>query len=226
MHPLFVAMGAALGVAIVLWIVLTTPPATFPLVARRTLGFALIAAGVGLMFLRQFAFALLLLFVGSGLVLRWDAGAGKASPGRTSQVRSANLEMTLDHDTGNMDGVILTGDLAGRLLSDCDLPELLQLRSAFYADDESIKLLETYLDFAHSNWRDDASEDAGQATNSPPGSGGISKNEAYRILGLELGASEKDIKEAYHRLIKRVHPDRGGTAALAAKINEARDRLL
>ncbi len=226
MHPLFVALGAALGVAIVLWIVLTTPPATFPLVARRTLGFALIAAAVGLMFLRHFAFALLLLFVGSGLVLRRDAGAGKASPGRTSQVRSANLEMTLDHDTGDMDGRILTGVYEGRKLSELRLVELLQLAAEFRDDPESIKLLETYLDRAHSGWCESAEAEAARNRSASPYSGRMSRDEAYQVLGLKLDAGEAEIREAYHRLMKRVHPDRGGSAALAAQINEAKDRLL
>ena len=54
----------------------------------------------------------------------------------------------------------------------------------------------------------------------------MSTKEAYQILGLEPGASTADVRDAHRRLIKQVHPDRGGSAALAAKINEAKDRIL
>ncbi len=50
--------------------------------------------------------------------------------------------------------------------------------------------------------------------------------EARRILGVEAGASVADIQAAYTRLMRAVHPDKGGTAGLAAQLNTARDRLL
>ena len=134
--------------------------------------------------------------------------------------------MTLDHDTGDMDGTVRTGDHQGRMLSDFDLAELLNLAAEFGDDAESVKLLETYLDRAHSDWRDSANESSTSDQDGAPVSDRISKDAAYRVLGLKPGASESDIRDAFHRLIKRVHPDHGGTAELAAQINEARDRLL
>lgn len=50
--------------------------------------------------------------------------------------------------------------------------------------------------------------------------------EAYRVLGLKLGASPQDIVEAHRRLIQKMHPDRGGSEYIAAKINQAREILL
>jgi hypothetical protein len=54
----------------------------------------------------------------------------------------------------------------------------------------------------------------------------MSLDEARRILGVEAAASRRDVQEAYTRLMRAVHPDKGGTAGLAAQLNAARDRLL
>jgi hypothetical protein len=60
----------------------------------------------------------------------------------------------------------------------------------------------------------------------PPASGRMSADEARRILGVAGDASRDEIQAAYTRLMRAVHPDKGGTAGLAAQLNAARDRLL
>jgi hypothetical protein len=50
--------------------------------------------------------------------------------------------------------------------------------------------------------------------------------EARSILGVGRDAGPKEIQAAYNRLIRAVHPDKGGTNGLAAQLNAARDRLL
>lgn len=54
----------------------------------------------------------------------------------------------------------------------------------------------------------------------------ISVKEAYAILGLEKGASKKEILEAHRILMKKLHPDHGGNDFLAKQLNEAKDILL
>ena len=50
--------------------------------------------------------------------------------------------------------------------------------------------------------------------------------EARALLGVDESASLGDIREAHRRLIARVHPDTGGSAELATRVNAARDALL
>lgn len=57
-------------------------------------------------------------------------------------------------------------------------------------------------------------------------SGTITRTEALRVLGLQEGASEDDIRAAHRKLIISNHPDKGGSDYLASKINEAKDVLL
>lgn len=54
----------------------------------------------------------------------------------------------------------------------------------------------------------------------------ITKKEAREILGVSDKASEKEIKDAYHKLMKKNHPDTGGSKYLASQLNKAKDALL
>lgn len=74
-------------------------------------------------------------------------------------------------------------------------------------------------------WLAASTRKAGGAV-SPPASGAMSADEARRILGVGAEASREEIQAAYARLMRSVHPDKGGTAGLAAQLNAARDRLL
>ncbi|MBC7667636.1 molecular chaperone DnaJ [Caulobacter sp. DWR2-3-1b2] len=54
----------------------------------------------------------------------------------------------------------------------------------------------------------------------------VSLSEARSILGVGPQASKAEVQAAYARLMRLAHPDKGGTAGLAAQLNAARDRLL
>ncbi|HEX3483841.1 MAG TPA: DnaJ domain-containing protein [Micropepsaceae bacterium] len=69
-------------------------------------------------------------------------------------------------------------------------------------------------------------QNQGGSRSDPPQSSTMSRAEALKVLGLEEGASETEIRAAHRRLILQTHPDKGGTSYLAAKINEAKDVLL
>ena len=57
-------------------------------------------------------------------------------------------------------------------------------------------------------------------------SGAMSREEAYQVLGLHVGATEEEIRAAHHRLMRAAHPDAGGSDWLASRGNQARDVLL
>ncbi|MDX2142579.1 MAG: DnaJ domain-containing protein [Rhodospirillaceae bacterium] len=151
-------------------------------------------------------------------------GAGGAH--QTSQVKSAFFAMTLDHDQGTLDGHVLQGRLTGRTLSSLALEDALSLFAEVTTDPESTALLEAFLDRAHPDWRAKGYERAAGAEPSAQGAGAMTEAEALQILGLAKGAPEADIKAAYKRLMGQMHPDRGGSDYLAAKINAAKDFLL
>lgn len=154
--------------------------------------------------------------------------ASGGTNGMGSEVSSEFLEMYLDHDTGNMDGVVRKGLHNGKNLRTLSFEELVDLYETYAVQDiESARLLVAYLDRTHSDWRDNADNSSYQ--NEEPqnrSSGSMDKAEAYKVLGLDDDADGAAVKAAHHRLIAGLHPDRGGSAYLASKINEARDVLL
>jgi hypothetical protein len=143
-----------------------------------------------------------------------------------SMVRTAALEMELDHATGGLEGLVLAGRHDGKMLGSLGLAELRQLLREISSDAESRHLLEAYLDSRFPIWRGHAEADADRGLSVAPGTGAMTKEEAYKVLGLEAGAAAADVRKAHRRLMKRLQPDVGSTSFLAARINEAKDVLL
>lgn len=183
--------------------------------------------GIGLMVIGRIGLGTMVLSGAAALFMRNRARRGvRRSPGKRSVVRTAALEMELDHDSGGLEGVVLAGSYEGKTLGALTFEQLLELGTELSADGESLQLLETYLDGRFPGWREDGDAQAGGGQRAAPASGPMSQEEAYKILGLEAGASAAEIRKAHRRLMQRLHPDLGGSSFLAARINEAKDVLL
>lgn len=210
-------------------------PKVLAAILMRSLAYAAMLGAVGALAMGRFTAAVPLAVVGIALLGRLDPnGVGgflgslfrKRRAGRTSRVRTAVLEMQLDHATGAMSGQIVAGPYAGRGLDTVDVPELLALRAM--CDAQSLALLEAYLDRRAPAWREHAQGDAGGGNmgRAAADSGTMTEEEAYQVLGLQPGADAASVRATHRDLMKKFHPDHGGSSYLAAKINRAKDVIL
>ena len=152
------------------------------------------------------------------------AGTARSRP-RTIEPRS--LRMTLDTDTGAMSGVVLDGPERGQGLEELSVETLIALlRRLRVEDPDGARLLENWGERTYGPGWSDPSAGSGGAGTDPAGADEMSEAEARAILGVEAGAGAAEITAAWRRMMARVHPDHGGSAALAARVNAARDRLL
>ncbi len=145
-----------------------------------------------------------------------------------STVRSAIIEMNLNHDTGELQGEVLDGPFSGQQLAKMSRETLAELLSyCRQRDSDSARLLESYLAQRFDGDGDFDTSD-GERNNGAANSASapMSNAEALAILGLAEPVTADDISLAHRRLIQKLHPDRGGNDYLASKINEARDLLL
>lgn len=154
---------------------------------------------------------------------RHRSSSGFSSPGtgQRTEVRTAILQAWIDHGSGDVGGTVLSGRFVGRTLDSLAENELLGLHADCAADPDSLKVLEAYFDRRlGADWR--------SARRPPPGGPrtDMSPDEALAVLGLAEGATADEIRAAHRRLIQRMHPDVGGSADLAARINRAKDVLL
>jgi hypothetical protein len=226
---LVVLAVAALGIA---WFLRANPSSLARGTRMVLVVLGAIAVGGMLIFGLRFLPSLLPELLGlAGLVitgliaraLRNRPSGGFSSPGtgRRTEVHTAFLQAWIDHSTGDVGGTVLAGRFSGRTLDRLSDSELLDLHEECRADAESLRVLEAYLDRRlNVDWR---------SARQPPPRGprsDMTREEALAVLGLAEGASEEEVKAAHRRLIRRTHPDAGGTADLAARINRAKDVLV
>ena len=228
----FIGGLVLLGVLVLIGRAFTTAdPRTLVRLVRYAVGFGLIGVGGVMALGGRWGLGLPLVAGGIsaisvGRIGPIDLGGHRRTTGTGSTVRSRFLRMNLDHDSGTLTGEIVAGTFAGRMLDDLDQAGLLALRDEVLADGESLALVEAYLDRRIPGWRDNVEGDSAAGARRASDAGPMTDEQAYEILGLSAGAGKAEIRAAHRRLMKKVHPDQGGSTFLAAKINEAKDRLL
>lgn len=251
MAPLI--LGAlALTVIVLLWRLFVSADPKALARGLRYSGTGLLAvAALSLLALDRVSLALILGSMAWGLFTRghvwpggWPYGWRRPMPhrarthtqaGQTTAVRTGWLEVELDHETGAMRGRVLQGRYKGQALERLSQVAAVNFyREAAPADSETARILEAYLDRTYGTaWR--AAARGAQSNGAGHGdgrqsraraNGGMSREEAYKVLGINPGASMEEIRTAHHKLMMQNHPDHGGSGYLAAKINEAKDVLL
>ena len=231
--PLIIALALLVAFALGLAWFLRANPSSLARLARPIL-VVLGALGVGGLLILTVAFLPGLLpelfglagIVATALIARAARrrpapGFGAPGAGQRTEARTAFLEAWIDHATGDVGGSVLQGRFVGRTLDGLADTELLELHDECARDADSIRVLEAYLDRRlGSAWR--------RAQEPPPRNPRVdmTRQEALSVLGLAEGASPDEIRAVHRRLIQRVHPDVGGSADLAARINRAKDVLL
>jgi hypothetical protein len=164
------------------------------------------------------------------LLGRRQSGGRQPKTRQQSDIETAWLAMTLDHDSGTISGVIHGGPFSGSTLQQLSDDQLIQLyQLCISKDPQALKLLDSYIDRHRPgiNAGDTQPDNNNDGDQRPYSNGSnLSREEAYQVLGLEPGAGRDAIIQAHKRMIQKVHPDRGGSNYLAAKINQAKQRLL
>lgn len=168
----------------------------------------------------------------AGATLMWVRelkGSGPLQGSMQSRVASHCVLLIIDHLSGRMTGEVLAGVHRGKRLETLQTDELLALLDHCYArDPNAAEALEAYLEHergvktAPTPRRERGTRpETDQRTEEQ-----MHAEEALSVLGLNAGADAEAVRNAHRRLIHRLHPDRGGTDYLAAKINEAKHVLL
>ena len=141
---------------------------------------------------------------------------------RSAKIVTDFLKISISRSTGEIKGQVLKGRFKGRMLSAMNKQELLSLLEiCLQQDKESAASLMAYLNHYHQGWNEGKSHSAQGFE-----SGAMTPAEARDILAVKEKAERKDIIQAHRKLMQKMHPDRGGSDYLAAKINQAKNVLL
>ena len=196
---------------------------------------ALFLIFTGRIFLVLAALPLIIPFVlrSKALLSRLKAAVGARTAGQISEVMTRYLRMKLDHDSGEMNGQILTGAHEGSWLSELPLVAIEQLYRVYVVEErKSADLLSAYAErrFADDWQCGEGAKEGDQSGGNQSGSASFNetmdRKTALEILGLDETASGDDIRGAHRKLMQKLHPDHGGNTYLATQINRAKDTLL
>jgi hypothetical protein len=155
------------------------------------------------------------------------SGAPPPPPGGSESLQfSRTLETWVDRDSGETRGRVIAGAYRGRRLESLSRTDCLRLNEYCLREDpEAARLLEAYLKVRFSG-ASRTEPSGGESRRRVSLDGPMTQQHAYEILGLAGAAEKREIIKAHRALIKKHHPDHGGSTAEAALINQAKDTLL
>jgi len=198
--------------------------AVLVVMGRLPFQFIFAPLGAGLAFLLRMLPTLLRLLPMWQMIKSRAASAKPRDQGQSSTIRTEYLAMELQHDSGDMDGLVLKGNYSQKRLSDLSLSQLMELHSECLSDADSAQVLEAYIDRAHIDWREQT--DQAYSQKEVADESVMTRELALEILGLDDSANREQVIKAHRYLMQKMHPDRGGSDYLAKKINSAKEFLL
>ncbi|MAZ98920.1 MAG: hypothetical protein CMM39_05745 [Rhodospirillaceae bacterium] len=233
-----IIIGSLSGLGLLLYFFISTPAARLKRIVFWSAGIVSVGIFIFLLYRLSGSFLWSWVVFLIPLILRWRGliqqirraakTASGPAKGQVSSVNTEFLEMNLNHDTGEMSGLVKKGEKKGYRIETLNLNQLLELIEESKSDAASIQLLERFLDkYFDENWRETSQSSSDRyENNNDYSSDSISRAQALKILGLVEPVTDEQIKEAHRRLILANHPDRGGSTFLATQINKAKDVLL
>jgi len=233
-----IIIGSLSGLGLLLYFFISTPAARLKRIVFWSAGIVSVGIFIFLLYRLSGSFLWSWVVFLIPLILRWRGliqqirraakTASGPAKGQVSSVNTEFLEMNLNHDTGEMSGLVKKGEKKGYRIETLNLNQLLELIEESKSDAASIQLLERFLDkYFDENWRETYQSSSDRyENNNDYSSDSISRAQALKILGLVEPVTDEQIKEAHRRLILANHPDRGGSTFLATQINKAKDVLL
>ena len=236
---IWILVGGALLAVLLLfarWYVNAEPRDVFSALRYIGLFFAIVVLGIAIVSGRFGLLWLILLSVlpWLGRLRAFNRQVGKLkgpASGQYIDKRAKFVVLYVNPETGDMDGRVLAGPKAGMLLSDLGIDALVTLyEAAVIEDDESAKIIEDYLDRMHSQtWRSKSKivkSRSDGAEENIDGDGGMTRSDAYEILGLQPGASKTEIERTSQALIETGHPDASEAENIRSKVIQAKGILL
>ena len=154
--------------------------------------------------------------VGTSLIARRYPLVGLAI-GLWTRARSSPADASPSPDAASLTGLSL-----GELL----VLRQMAVRQHVVGGTGTAGRIEAELDRRFPGWREHAHGDSDPGRRPDSERDPMSEQEAHEILGLQHGADAAAIREAHRALIKRLHPDQGGSTYLASRVNQAKDLLL
>ena len=226
-------LAGIIAIALLVWLAksyIKSDPTLLARYGRRAGGIACFAVGAFLLLKGRIDVAVMLGGIGAWLwgirlpILPWYMPAGQ--PEAVQRKTTPCVEIYPDL-AGRMDGRVLAGAYAGRGFSTLSEIEQAALKAELATRDlEGARLFQAYLDSRTAGWRETVNDNPGSRQSGQGGSSAMTEKEAYEVLGLKVGAGEEDIRQAHRALMKKLHPDQGGSTYLATRVNMAKDVLL